>query len=124
MTEPLFAKLRELEKKATGIEWFHKGSLSEEEACKAGGIEPGLCALIEEEDGRFEEQDLLDPLTDTDAEFIAEMRNSLPKLFAALDLMEDALKTIKFHEDPRFMFSFQYSIVANALAKVREMGNG
>lgn len=96
----LFSKLRELEKKATQGKWFHSGSLTEEECSKAGGLPADLVTAEFEEDagGMVEEvhtASLLDPISDSDAEFIAELKRALPKIFEVLDLYESGLNEAK-----------------------------
>lgn len=104
MTEPLFAKLRELQNKVNEGGWRMCGQVYnsdlEGRECLVG------YAVTESIDAH---------------ELRQEIKNTLPKLFTALDLMEEALEVVTAYEDPKYMFSHQYAVAANALAKVREI---
>ena len=79
----LFQKLRELEAKATSGEW-QIGHVSEINGC----------AEIESADLNYVATVGYGVMHRQDQSFICEMRNSLPKLLHAIDVMQEALASI------------------------------
>lgn len=87
MTKPLFAKLRELEKKATPGPWEHYGEygLEYQDGIRRSETKDAIIrSTIEYEQSGFSNT--------ADAVFVAELRNALPTIFAVLDLYEQTIQ--------------------------------
>ncbi len=79
-------KLRELEAKATKGDWYQRGPLTEEEACRAGGLPVTIivCDPVESSVNH----DILDDVREKDVEFIVAARNALPALLRIAEAAE------------------------------------
>lgn len=108
---PLFQKLRELEAKATPEPWTWRI--------------PGYIANKYIDDGFVVDQD--GGLDDTNAAFITEARNTIPKLLQVIDLYEEALRQYEndlVPDNSDYHDASDIAYVYVALEKAREIENG
>lgn len=94
---------------ASPLPWYVTGPLSEEEACRIGGVPVSICRSVPDEDGGADRDiDLFDDgLSEADAAYIVHAANTLPKVEAERDRLRALLKTLEY-VDPQNEFGTDY----------------
>jgi len=115
-------------KSLPGTEWFVRGPLTEEEACRAGG-EPASLVYVDPADYEGDEPPggerfVIDDLDDKDMETLAALRNHAPALIAAAkrDSVQQLINAKRDATDERLLKAMQG--YADALADRVEAAEG